>query len=85
MRIRNFSGATAQAAIAQVREEMGEAAVIIAVDQAPNGQGVVVRAAADETSPPKVARPDTRSIEERLEAFLLNCLAAAHHRTGATI
>lgn len=85
MRIRNFSGPTAQAAIALVRQEMGEAAVIIAVDQAPNGHGVVVRAASDAPPKPAPSAPDTRTVEERLEAFLSACLAAARHPARASI
>lgn len=83
MRVRNFSGPTAQAAIARVRQEMGEAAVIIALDQAANGHGVVVRAAAEESSKPATPASDLRTIEERLEAFLSACLAAARHSVPA--
>lgn len=85
MRVRNFSGPTAQAAIARVREEMGEAAVIIAVDQAANGHGVVVRAATEEPSRTVSPAPDPRTVEERLEAFLSACLAAARHSIPAAL
>lgn len=85
MRIRNFSGPTAQAAIALVRQEMGETAVIIAVDQATKGHGVVVRAASDAPSQPAPSAPDTRTVEERLESFLSACLAAARHPARAAI
>lgn len=74
MRIRTFTAVTTQAAMALVRTEMGPAAVIIAVDQASNGNGVVVRAAVEETpfSPePTVAAP----VEDRLEALLKARLA----------
>jgi len=69
MRIRTFTAATTQAAMALVRNEMDPAAVIIAVDQAARGQGVIVRAAVDDDLPaaPTVATPP---VEDRLEAFL---------------
>jgi flagellar biosynthesis GTPase FlhF len=77
MRIRTFTATTAPAAMALVRSEMGDAAVIIAVDQATNGHGVVIRAAVDEeadagtsSSPPPV--------EDRLEALLKARLARPH-------
>jgi flagellar biosynthesis GTPase FlhF len=77
MRIRTVTAATTQAAMALVRSEMGPAAVIIAVDQATNGHGVVVRAAVDETrlAPQPVARPP---VEDRLEALLKARLARPH-------
>jgi flagellar biosynthesis GTPase FlhF len=70
MRIRTFTAATTQAAMALVRNEMGPAAVIIAIDQATRGQGVIVRAAVDDdllAAAPTVAAPP---VEDRLEAFL---------------
>lgn len=76
MRIRTFTAATAQAAMALVRNEMGPAAVIIAVDQAAKGQGVIVRAAVDEAAPaPDQAAP--LPVEARLEALLKARLAWA--------
>jgi flagellar biosynthesis GTPase FlhF len=66
MRIRTFTAATASAAMALVRSEMGDAAVIIAVDQAGNGHGVVIRAAVDENDTPPAPLP----VEDRLEAWL---------------
>ena len=74
MRIRTFTAASTQAAMALVRSEMGEAAVIIAVDQATNGRGVVIRAAVDETNaiPARSAPPP---VEDRLEALLKARLA----------
>lgn len=77
MRIRTFTAASTQAAMALVRNEMGPSAVIIAVDQAARGQGVVVRAAIDETAPnvdPAIPLP----VEDRLEA-LLKARLAQHH------
>ena len=74
MRIRTFTAATTQAAMALVRTEMGPTAVIIAVDQATNGHGVVVRAAVEETSPaPAPVAP--QPVEDRLEALLKARLA----------
>jgi flagellar biosynthesis GTPase FlhF len=74
MRIRTFTAATTQAAMALVRNEMGPAAVIIAIDQATNGHGVVVRAAVEETSPaPSPVAPPP--VEDRLEALLKARLA----------
>jgi len=71
MRIRTFTAATTQAAMALVRNEMGPAAVIIAIDQAARGQGVVVRAAVDDDLLPAAAPPlPTPPVEDRLEAFL---------------
>jgi len=71
MRIKTFTAPTAPAAMALVRDEMGPAAVIIGVDQAPKGHGVIVRAAVEEdeevgTPAPAPALP----VEARLEAFL---------------
>lgn len=74
MRIRTFTAATTHAAMALVRSEMGPAAVIIAVDQAIKGNGVVVRAAVEETvsaPEPAAAAP----VEDRLEALLKARLA----------
>jgi flagellar biosynthesis GTPase FlhF len=69
MRIRTFTAATTQAAMALVRTEMGDAAVIIAVDQATNGRGVVIRAAVDEANAaPAPSAPVP--VEDRLEALL---------------
>lgn len=60
--------------MALVRTEMGPAAVIIAIDQATNGHGVVVRAAVEETSPaPASVAP--QPVEDRLEALLKARLA----------
>ena len=69
MRIRTFTAATTQAAMALVRNEMGPAAVIIAIDQASRGHGVIVRAAVDDEAPapPTIVTPP---VEDRLEAFL---------------
>jgi hypothetical protein len=56
---------------------MGPTAVIIAVDQATKGHGVVVRAAVDETAPaPEPAAPPP--VEVRLEALLKARLARPH-------
>ena len=80
MRIRTFTGDTARAAMKAVRAEMGDDAVIIAISDATNGLGVVVRAAVDEaaeTSEPTAAL--NLSIEERLETFLRSCLRQAPH------
>lgn len=71
MRIRTFAAATTRDAMAQVRAELGEAAVIIAIDETANGRGVIVRAAADESDQrAPSALPAPRSVEERLEALL---------------
>jgi flagellar biosynthesis GTPase FlhF len=75
MRIRTFTAATTQAAMALVRNEMGETAVIIAVDQATVGQGVIVRAAVDETAPTSPAPAQPLPVEDRLEALLKARLA----------
>jgi len=70
MRIRTFTAATTQAAMALVRNEMGPAAVIIAIDQAARGQGVIVRAAVDDDLPTAAPTVATPPVEDRLEAFL---------------
>jgi flagellar biosynthesis GTPase FlhF len=70
MRIRTFTAATTQAAMALVRNEMGPAAVIIAIDQAARGQGVVVRAAVDDDLPAAAPTAPMPPVEDRLEAFL---------------
>jgi len=74
MRIRTFTAATTSAAMALVRDEMGDAAVIIAVDQASNGHGVVVRAAVDEAETRPAPSPPA-PVEDRLEAWLKARLA----------
>lgn len=62
--------------MALVRNEMGPAAVIIAVDQATNGHSVVVRAAVEEMSPSPAPEPVAPPpIEDRLEALLKARLA----------
>ncbi|MFM9865381.1 MAG: hypothetical protein ACKVRO_17445 [Micropepsaceae bacterium] len=77
MRVRSFTAASTQAAITLVRNEMGPTAVIIAVDQAARGHGVVVRAAVEEMSPaPDPVAPP--SVEDRLEALLKARLARPH-------
>jgi flagellar biosynthesis protein FlhF len=74
MRIRTFTAGTTPAAMALVRNEMGPTAVIIDIDQATNGHGVVVRAAIEETSPaPGPVAP--QPVEDRLEALLKARLA----------
>jgi flagellar biosynthesis GTPase FlhF len=71
MRIKTFTAPTAAAAMALVRDEMGPAVVIIAVDQAPKGRGVILRAAVEEGKEPKVPAPARDlPVEARLEAFL---------------
>ena len=82
MRIRTFAADTAQAAMAQVRAEMGEDAVIIAMDDAANGRGVLVRAAVASAEASANARSRLGPIEERLEAFLNACLRG-HTPAGA--
>jgi flagellar biosynthesis GTPase FlhF len=69
MRVRTFTAATAAAAMALVRSEMGDAAVIIAVDQASNGHGVVIRAAVDVAATAPTPSPPL-PVEDRLEASL---------------
>jgi flagellar biosynthesis protein FlhF len=71
MRIKTFTAPTASAAMALVRDEMGPAAVIIAVDQALKGHGVVLRAAIEEDEEPGVQAPaQDLPVEARLEALL---------------
>jgi len=83
MRIRTFTAASTQAAMTLVRNEMGEAAVIIAVDQATNGRGVIVRAAIDDASGAAEPTPPERPIEDRLEALLRSRLARPRQRVRA--
>ena len=47
MHLRTFTADTARQAIEQVRAELGPQAIIIAIDEAANGTGVIVRAALD--------------------------------------
>jgi flagellar biosynthesis GTPase FlhF len=70
MRIKTFTAPSASLAMALVRDDMGPAAVIIAVDQAANGHGVILRAAVDERAVPAPAAPTALPVEARLEAFL---------------
>jgi flagellar biosynthesis GTPase FlhF len=79
MRIRTFTGRTASEAIALVRSELGEDAVILGVEDARTGKGVVVRAAAEAETRPAAEIDRTASLppEARLEAML----RAALHRT----
>lgn len=80
MRIRTFTADTTPAAMAMVRQEMGPDAVIIAVDQAANGHGVVVRAAFDQGDDPSCqaeGQAAAASLETRLEAFLRERLRPA--------
>jgi len=76
MRIRTFTANAAREAIELVRAELGPQAIIIALDEAANGRGVIVRAAIDETlgSPgPAVSETPVQSpsLEQRLERLLL--------------
>ena len=82
MRIRTFTADSAREAIDRVRAEMGADAVIIALDEAANGRGVIVRAAM-EGDPPEIAsaeptEPVSAMIEpeRRLERLLLARLNA---------
>ena len=75
MRIRTFTAATPQTALDHIRNEMGPDAVILAMDDAANGRGVIVRAAVDETVAlidPEDAFADTplAGFEDRLEHLL---------------
>jgi flagellar biosynthesis GTPase FlhF len=71
MRIKTFTAPTAAAAMALVRDDMGPAAVIIAVDQALKGHGVILRAAVEEDETPTAPAPvPDLPVEARLEAFL---------------
>jgi flagellar biosynthesis protein FlhF len=70
MKIRTFAAANTPAAMAQIREAMGPAAVIISIDEAANGRGVIIRAAADEAAHTDPQAAPARSVEERLEALL---------------
>lgn len=72
MRIRTFTGRTASEAIALVRSELGEDAVILDVEDPRTGRGVVVRAAGEAQAPAASLPP-----EARLEVML----RAALHRT----
>lgn len=78
MRIRTFTGRTASEAIALVRNELGEDAVILDVEDTRAGKGVVVRAAAEgDGRPADIDRTASLPPEARLEAML----RAALHRT----
>lgn len=73
MRIRTFTADSARDAIDRVRAEMGADAIIISMDEAANGRGVIVRAAMDGTAtiaalPSEAGQ--TTSFEERLEGLL---------------
>lgn len=70
MRIRTFTGRTAKEAITLVRATLGEDAVIVAIDEAANGRGVIVRAAGEDVAPPPASANPPTSPEERLEALL---------------
>lgn len=82
MRIRTFTAASPQAALGRVRDEMGPDAVILAIDQAANGRGVIVRAAIEESA--AIADPDEAvadipfaGLEDRLEHLLKTRLQSA--------
>ena len=77
MQVRTFVADTAHLAMAQVREELGPEAVIIALDQAARGRGVVVRAAIEDVAAAVVedvqTEPDpveATAYEQRLEQML---------------
>jgi flagellar biosynthesis GTPase FlhF len=72
MRIRTFTGRTASDAIALVRSELGDDAVILHVEDARTGKGVIVRAAAEGEARPAVEidRAAPLPPEARLEAML---------------
>ena len=80
MRIRTFTADAAREAIDRVRAEMGDEAVIISLDEAANGRGVIVRAALDSDGPeaplPMAAEaaPSAIASEQRLERLLLDRL-----------
>jgi flagellar biosynthesis GTPase FlhF len=82
MRIRTFTAASPQAALGRVRDELGPDAVILAIDEAANGRGVIVRAAVEESA--AIAEPDEvftgappAALEDRLEHLLRIRLQAA--------
>lgn len=84
MRIRTFTADSARDAIELVRAEMGPHAIIIALDQAANGRGAVVRAAMDDAElAPQAIQPalseapvSAPSLEHRLEHLLRTRLRA---------
>ncbi len=73
MHVRTFVADTAHLAMAQVREELGPEAVIIAMDTAARGRGVVIRAALDQVEA-EIAEPAQEEVvtpfEQRLEQML---------------
>ena len=69
MRIRTITGDTLSAAMAKVREELGDGAIILHVEDAKSRKGVVVRAAA-ETLDAEAPGPAPRSLDERIETQL---------------
>lgn len=80
MQVRTFVADTAHLAMAQVREELGPEAVIIALDQAARGRGVVIRAAIEETpvvvetAEEESAPAEPTVYEQRLEQLLASRL-----------
>lgn len=80
MRIRTFTADSAREAIDYIRAEMGEEAVIISLEEAANGRGVIVRAAMHGEQPdPSLAEtsevsPGAIAPEQRLERMLLDRL-----------
>lgn len=76
MRIRSFRAPTIGEAMAQVREAMGEDAIIISTHQGRRGRGVEIRAAVEPAPDPVASRAvaatldETAAIEARLHARL---------------
>ncbi len=82
MRFRRFKAPGMREAMARVREEMGEDAVIVTTEQLPDGS-VEVTAAAERprpAPPPRVSEPTT--LESRLEQRLRARLRAEAQATG---
>ncbi|WP_439815543.1 GTP-binding protein [Zavarzinia sp. CC-PAN008] len=73
MRLRTFTAATMAEAMAQVRDALGDDAIIVATKRGDRGRGVTITAAAEQPGEPAI---EPAPMEAQLEANLLARLAA---------